>query len=470
MIIQINNFGPIKKYTFDLNKDLHLIFGQNNIGKSYAITIVYLVLKSILSVGDFLYHPIIRRRGESLFSVESNVNLPDNSDITEIVLESLKKLLNRSIVSNLDDSLVSTFGSLTNLQNQFTEEKLSIKLETDMISINISLVGQNIEIVEIITKHKIVIRSIKQNRDFKITGKDIVVYRITGSSDSLSSHLHRLIINLYKYFTGDVNDKIKSVHYLPASRSGLYQALSAFGQIIAELSKSRAFLTKKIELPGISEPLSDYFLKLSEINVGKKNLEHNKLDLIAKQIESDILKGTVDFDIKTKRIMFTPNNTNLRLVLSSTSSMVSELSPRGSYVRYVLSQPDRRPKQFFMSSDAFESSAKPLVIIEEPEAHLHPEIQIRIMGIFADLVANGVKMIITSHSNFIFNKANNLILENKIDINNLQASVFRSNEHGSTGDDIETDLLGINDENFIDVSEQLYDEKLMLIERLNKNV
>lgn len=467
MNIKINNFGPIKKYCFDLNKDFHLIFGQNNIGKSYAITIVYLVIKSILSYEDFVYQPVMRRRSAGFLVMETDANIQDNSNITEIVLKSLKKILNDSIISSLDNSLVATFDSLDNLQNQFTQEKLCIKLETEMITIEISVVDQHIEILQIKINANVVVRTIKQNRDFKVTGKNIVVYRIKGSSSSFQTHSSKLVMSLFSDFIGEVTNKVKSVHYLPASRSGLYQALSAFGQIIAELSKSRAFLTKKIELPGISEPLSDYFLKLSEINIGKKGIGQNKLDLIAKKIESEILKGTVDFDTKTKRIIFTPNNTNLKLDLSSTSSMVSELSPIVSYLRYVLSQQDRRPRYFSLSS--VESFAKPLVIIEEPEAHLHPEIQIRIMGIFADLVANGVKMIITSHSNFIFNKANNLILENKINITNLQASIFRSNEQGSTGDKVETDILGINDENFIDVSEKLYDEKIELIQRLNDN-
>nr|VFK81081.1 MAG: AAA domain [Candidatus Kentron sp. SD] len=48
MKIQINNFGPIHHFECDLDKDLHLILGKNNIGKSYGITVVYLLVKSLL--------------------------------------------------------------------------------------------------------------------------------------------------------------------------------------------------------------------------------------------------------------------------------------------------------------------------------------------------------------------------------------------------------------------------------------
>lgn len=49
MKIQIVNQGPISKFDFDLSKDLNIIFGKNNIGKSYAITAIYLIVKNLIS-------------------------------------------------------------------------------------------------------------------------------------------------------------------------------------------------------------------------------------------------------------------------------------------------------------------------------------------------------------------------------------------------------------------------------------
>lgn len=50
MQIVLQSFGPIKTFTFDLAKDFHLIVGENNVGKSYAMTMVYLILKTLLSL------------------------------------------------------------------------------------------------------------------------------------------------------------------------------------------------------------------------------------------------------------------------------------------------------------------------------------------------------------------------------------------------------------------------------------
>ena len=48
MKIQIGNWGPIGKCELDLQKSLSIIYGDNNIGKSYAMQVVYLFLKKML--------------------------------------------------------------------------------------------------------------------------------------------------------------------------------------------------------------------------------------------------------------------------------------------------------------------------------------------------------------------------------------------------------------------------------------
>ena len=48
MKISIHCLGPIHSYEFDLDKDFHLIVGRNSVGKSYAITVVYLILKAFV--------------------------------------------------------------------------------------------------------------------------------------------------------------------------------------------------------------------------------------------------------------------------------------------------------------------------------------------------------------------------------------------------------------------------------------
>ena len=123
----------------------------------------------------------------------------------------------------------------------------------------------------------------------------------------------------------ELNSGMKEIYFLPASRSGLYQALSSFAPILAELAQNRFFTkSKKIELPALSEPLSDYFLDLSTIDRKYNNKEFQSF---VNKLEETILKGKVDFNEKTKNITYKPNGLNIELNLSEASSMVAELTP-----------------------------------------------------------------------------------------------------------------------------------------------
>ncbi len=375
MQIRIRNFGPIKSFDFDLKKDFTVIFGKNNIGKSYSISICYIILKNLLEYKKIL----------SLSSETENKTV-DGIGLTHGIQESFH-------------ATFEGFERFENITNRLSGKETSIVIQTDVAE-SIILKGTKISA-------RIFIDPSELGIDF--------------------------------------------VHYLPASRSGLYQALSAFSQIFAELSKSRGFLKKKVGIPSIPEPVSDYFLGLSNIRTRKTGGD-SEIIRIVEDLERNILKGEILFDEETRKIFYRPSQTDLYLDVSLTSSMVSELSPIVSYLKYVV---------------AFED-APALIFIEEPEAHLHPQAQVRLMEIFAKLLQQNVKIIMTSHSNYMFNKMNNLILDKKIDTDTAGAVVFDETDEGSIGKYIPMDELGIEDENFLDVAEKLFNEKLELVEKLNK--
>jgi len=475
MKIEINDFGPIQKFEFDLEKDFHFIVGRNNVGKSYAITIVYLILKSFLTIDDQPSFRLFRMMSEGVALQKDKIELTKNTtnsiSISDEIVSLIDSLLSEAFLTNLTDSILGTFESIEALSNQFSSNPLAIIITTANFVISIGFVEKKLAITDLVLTKEINLRGLQRDRGTNYTDKEISIAYNVHDDGQLAVKVAKVVYRLYTMLSEEVTKQVRSIHYLPASRSGLYQALSAFGQIIAELSKSRSFLSKKIELPGISEPLSDYFLKLSNISIKKKNFEDSPLNAIAEKIEDEILKGKVEFDSKTKRLNFLPNGTNLKLDLSTTSSMVSELSPIVSYLRYVLTEPIPRSRQIFQIRDELrpqKATGKPLVIIEEPEAHLHPEIQIKLTAIFATLIGAGVKIIITSHSNYIFSKVNNLILSGDLPVKSIHASVLEMTKKGSIRQELPTDELGIDDKNFLDSSEFLFEEKMRLIDQLNK--
>jgi len=365
MIIKIKNFGPIKEFEIDLSKDFSIIYGKNNIGKSYAVSIIYLILKKIIEE-------------------------------------------KRLFVNELLKSFITTFGD--NILNKSSNQTSEIYIK-----------NYNYEIFLHKTDEKFIISQ----------------FNILEENG---------ILNLFPC----------DVYYFPASRMGIYQGLSSFSSIFAELSKNRGSIKKSFEIPSFPEPVSDYFLALSSIRKGV-TAPDNPIVLLAQEIEQTILGGEVIFDDDTKKMIYKPYHTDLYLDMFQVSSMAAEISPLVLFLKYIIA-PSHNKKE-----------SKSLLFIEEPEAHLHPEIQVKLMEIFAKLIKHNIKIIITSHSNYIFNKMNNLILEKKLDVSNMSAIILEQSEQGSISRVLPTDYLGVEDENFIGVTEQLFNEKIELINDMNKD-
>jgi predicted ATPase len=148
--------------------------------------------------------------------------------------------------------------------------------------------------------------------------------------------------------------------------------------------------------------------------------------------------------------------------------MVSELSPLVLYLRHILNNKyGHRKSSNGYSSDKQEDNKKryDVLFIEEPEAHLHPEVQVKLMEVFAKLSELGLKVFITSHSNYMFNKLNNLLIKKEVNKDKVQVYHLVKTPLGSTvnaGMSVSED--GIEDDNFQQTSEKLYYERLDYLE------
>lgn len=153
------------------------------------------------------------------------------------------------------------------------------------------------------------------------------------------------------------------------------------------------------------------------------------------------------------------------------SSMVSELAPVVLCLQQTVREGD-------------------VLIIEEPESHLHPAIQTEFAKVLARIVKAGVRVIITTHSDWFLEQIGNLMrisdlpeqqrgeipgIDNSdglLDSKDVGAWLFKPSQHvtqGSKVEEIELDReSGRFEVDYDAVREELYDQGTAAYNRLQR--
>jgi predicted ATPase len=375
MKIELRNFGPIDHFEFDLDKDLHVVYGENNIGKSSIINAIYIVLNSWIEISK-------------MSAVGKN-----NLNYTHLDKE-----------DSINEKFVTTFKEIENkLSGGFSE----IIINSDFLNLSLEYFQGPLD-------------------------DDAPPYFFTSLD----------------YKSKNEKPFNQSLFFFPASRSGMYRVMASMGEILAKFSQYRNQLNiSNLTIPTLTFPESEYFLNLSSINSNKAS---NYNDLVNK-IEKNIIGGEVYFDNSSKKLRYKNPETGLDLDLHESSSMVSEIAPIIAHLKYIL------------------PNSNSILFIEEPEAHLHPKVQIEMMRIYAELVNAGVKVVMTTHSDFMMHELTNLILAKKINADKVASYHLIMGKNGSyDAGDMKATNEGIEDYNFTDVALKQYERRIEILDKLNE--
>ncbi|WP_419933723.1 AAA family ATPase [Candidatus Palauibacter sp.] len=182
----------------------------------------------------------------------------------------------------------------------------------------------------------------------------------------------------------------RAAHYLPASRSGGMetQQLLLRGSLRDMTTAGRR---QESAAPPLSGVLADYIEGIL-IDLPAKPTDWGEGDRLAREVEQTILGGSVRVEKPengSPRVLFRPAGWEEDLPLARASSMVTEMIPVAVYLRHQV-------------------QAGETIIIEEPEAHMHPEMQVRLGAALAKIVAAGIRVIITVHSDWILSALANI--------------------------------------------------------------
>ncbi|GMU90698.1 MAG: hypothetical protein AMXMBFR49_29030 [Chlorobiota bacterium] len=424
-----------------------MIYGKNNIGKSYAISIVYMVLKAM---------PHFSSRGKLEQFVDYSLAQIDSTQPPSVVFAGLiSRLFELEFVRKFQDLLISSYGSIEKTENKFNPAMRGfIEIKTNSLKLiytpqsainGVFLADESDDQFEVnySDQDKVLLDSLlpDQFRDFTI--------------------LH------FAKFLNEVNLYRQSINYLPAVRSGIYLGYINFGSMVASLNQYQSqFKDNRFSLPNTTIPVSDYFMKLTEARFATPSVQF--LDII-KSLEEDILGGSVIMDKDSGRISHYSFALKEVFDLAEVSSMVSELSIIVAYIKYVIR--DYGIFDLSKQEPEFIFGVRPLLFIEEPEAHLHPEAQIKLMNSLSSLSNLGVHVIITTHSDYMLDCLGNIILGGGIGSKEVASKLMIKSKTGSiVSRKMAAKPYGIEDHNFLGATEKLFNERIELNEKYNARI
>ena len=170
------------------------------------------------------------------------------------------------------------------------------------------------------------------------------------------------------------------VYYLPADRSGIMHAYSVMVGASAEGTPGAVLLGTT----------ADFVEKIADVGGKIKAAGGCGDESIPRLLEDRILLGRIQVRLSRAGqpvVTYRPNDWKGRekdreVPIMAASAMVSELSPLVLLLRY-----------FVQAGDT--------LIINEPEAHLHPAVQRRFIEEIVAWVHGGIKVVLTTHSEWI---------------------------------------------------------------------
>ncbi len=395
MKIDFENLGNIEKGSIELN-DFTLFCGKNNSGKTYAMYSIYGLLsidfrenyKQSLNI-EHVKFDFVQTIIDKLEQGKYSLNLDD-------FLLLYKKEMLDVLARRLEFFLPNLFGvtkdnfSQTRIQLDFSDENIKERIkQSEIKSYRYKRFSLDIDEKEI---------------QFSLANEE----KLDGNtSPSLQLKISGWLIGILFfdwYFS-------QNPFLLPAERAGinllLKELFSVRNLAIQQAQNDNANamrLLNEIIKARYAEPLKDYMQYINSISGYQK--EDSSYRQYAEAIQHNVLGGEYEVD-EFNNIFFIPSDSKNKLPLHFSSSTVKTLFGLVFYLKHQAKKGD-------------------CLMIDEPELNLHPDNQRKVARVLAQLVNAGLKVIVSTHSDYFVRELNNLIMLKK----NFTGSVELQKEYG----------------------------------------
>lgn len=447
MKISVKNYGPIKRADSVKLRPLTVFVGPSNTGKSYLAILIYALCKVFVMqkriVPSLLEDSATAEAVKKLFQKKGgNIKF---SDLPKRIQRQCEKKAS-NLVSDAFHRQVSVYLGLSSKNHLLTDGDFSLSIVDDEGDpYCIKPPGQNSSI------------QFPQSLPMPfIDGAALMdIYAQFGempdmlAESSLPTDTQRqtkAAFENYAYF---------NAFYLPAARTGIMQSHQAITGGLVQ-SATRAGLEANSP-PALSGVVGDFLQGL--INIDPGSAPDKQIYKIAERMEKNILRGSITVDMTTHYPRFMYQANGLEIPLLRASSMVSELAPIVLFAKHRVDKGD-------------------LLIIEEPEAHLHPAAQVEMAKAIARFVRAGVKVLVTTHSENFLRTLANCIRQSKVGAMGADASLdegdvglyrFKQSKAGSVVKKLSFDKeSGLSPEDHQSAYTNLYNATADLLESMDE--
>ena len=216
-----------------------------------------------------------------------------------------------------------------------------------------------------------------------------------SAEDFDAASFFRLIVA--HLFRASIAPMRRRAYYLPADRTGVMHSHQVVVSTLIQ-GATTIGLRPSADIPMLSGVLADFLNQLIGMGGWQRPAPGGAVAELATGLEHAVLKGAVQLartETGYPRFTYRPAGWKDDLPLMRTSSMVSELAPVVLYLRHLVQRGN-------------------VLIIEEPESHLHPAMQAAFARELARLVRAGVRIVITTHSEWVLNGLANIVQASRI--------------------------------------------------------
>jgi len=497
--IEMKDFGPIIEGKISL-KPLTLFVGPNNSGKSYAAMLIHSIYetyaptisirdapqhypRNLFLSRDLALHTIQKKFANERAALQEQINNLGDSEEIEIpkpLLDKITtKILDKLYEQRLSKEILRSYASPLNELIRIGKKSFGLRIGFDSDGVYVICKNKQLKI----EKHPELDVKIKVGMTIFGKGKRDIIQLSRGFRISEEGDKYLIQINRGWKEADEMSDLMDAIvrrcasnifkkaaipcYYLPAARSGILQGHKA---LTASMMKHAplAGIEKFSGIPTFSGVVSDFIASIIDMPE-RKGIFYP----LAKEFEQELIKGEII--VRTRDEYLYPeiryNYHDAEIPLHRASSTVSELAPLFLYLKYII-------------------EPRSILIIEEPEAHLHPANQRILAKYLVRLIRKGVYIIITTHSEYLLEQLSNFIMLSKIEPekrveeygyaeddylerDELAAYVFNLDKTkiGSRITEVEiTEEDGISQEEFLKVHEVLYEETIKLRRYLDGDV